>query len=77
MSLDWMSRDNTPKDHLLHTDAHWGMDDEATLYLMLVQFFNAPRQERDYLSVKCFSISQSSFQCCLGICPNTEGEFSC
>ncbi len=24
MTLDWMPRDNEPKNHLLHTDAHWG-----------------------------------------------------
>jgi 6-oxo-cyclohex-1-ene-carbonyl-CoA hydrolase len=29
MSLDWMPRDNEPKDHLLHTDAHWGTDADA------------------------------------------------
>ena len=29
MSLDWMPRDNDPKDHMLHTDAHWGADADA------------------------------------------------
>ena len=29
MSLDWMPRDNEPKDHMLHTDAHWGTDADA------------------------------------------------
>ncbi len=29
MALDWMPRDNEPKNHLLHTDAHWGTDDDA------------------------------------------------
>ena len=29
MALDWMPRDNTPKNHLLHTDAHWGTDADA------------------------------------------------
>ena len=29
MALDWMPRDNEPKNHLLHTDAHWGTDADA------------------------------------------------
>ena len=29
MALDWMPRDNEPKDHLLHSDAHWGTDADA------------------------------------------------
>jgi 6-oxo-cyclohex-1-ene-carbonyl-CoA hydrolase len=29
MALDWMPRDNEQKDHLLHTDAHWGTDADA------------------------------------------------
>ena len=29
MSLDWMPRDNEKKDHMLHTDAHWGTDADA------------------------------------------------
>ncbi len=29
MSLDWMPRDNEPKNHMLHTDAHWGTDADA------------------------------------------------
>jgi 6-oxo-cyclohex-1-ene-carbonyl-CoA hydrolase len=29
MTLDWMPRDNEQKNHLLHTDAHWGTDADA------------------------------------------------
>ena len=29
MSLDWMPRDNEQKDHMLHTDAHWGTNADA------------------------------------------------
>jgi len=29
MSLDWMPRDNEQKDHMLHTNAHWGTDADA------------------------------------------------
>jgi len=29
MALDWMPRDNEPKDHRLHTSPYWGKDDEA------------------------------------------------
>ncbi len=29
MALDWMPRDNEQKNHLLHTDAHWGTDADA------------------------------------------------
>ena len=29
MALDWMPRENEPKDHMLHTDAHWGTDADA------------------------------------------------
>jgi 6-oxo-cyclohex-1-ene-carbonyl-CoA hydrolase len=29
MSLDWMPRDNEQKDHMLHTDTHWGSDGDA------------------------------------------------
>ncbi len=29
MALDWMPRDNELKDHMLHTDAHWGKDEDA------------------------------------------------
>ncbi len=29
MALDWMPRDNEPKNHMLHTDAHWGTDADA------------------------------------------------
>ena len=29
MTLEWMPRDNEKKDHLLHTDVHWGTDADA------------------------------------------------
>ena len=29
MALDWMPRDNELKDHSLHTDVHWGKDEDA------------------------------------------------
>jgi 6-oxo-cyclohex-1-ene-carbonyl-CoA hydrolase len=29
MTLDWMPRDNEQKNHLLHTDTHWGTDADA------------------------------------------------
>ena len=29
MALEWMPRDNGLKDHMLHTDAHWGTDADA------------------------------------------------
>ena len=29
MALDWMPRDNEQKDHMLHTNAHWGTDADA------------------------------------------------
>ena len=29
MALEWMPRDNEPKNHLLHTDVHWGSDADA------------------------------------------------
>jgi len=29
MALDWMPRDNEYKNHMLHTDAHWGTDEDA------------------------------------------------
>jgi 6-oxocyclohex-1-ene-carbonyl-CoA hydrolase len=29
MTLDWMPRDNEKKDHMLHTDFHWGSDADA------------------------------------------------
>ena len=29
MALEWMPRDNELKNHLLHTDAHWGTDADA------------------------------------------------
>lgn len=32
MSLDWMPRDNEQKDHLLHTDVHWGTEEPSVVY---------------------------------------------
>ena len=32
MSLDLMPRDNENKDHLLHTDVHWGADEPSVVY---------------------------------------------
>ena len=32
MTLDWMPRDDQPKDHLLHTDAHWGTEAPCVVY---------------------------------------------
>ena len=32
MSLEWMPRDNNPKDHLLHTDVHFGTEAPCTVY---------------------------------------------
>jgi 6-oxo-cyclohex-1-ene-carbonyl-CoA hydrolase len=29
MTLDWMPRDNEQKNHMLHSDAHWGTDADA------------------------------------------------
>jgi 6-oxo-cyclohex-1-ene-carbonyl-CoA hydrolase len=29
MALDWMPRDNEQKNHMLHSDAHWGTDADA------------------------------------------------
>ena len=29
MSLDWMPRENEPKDHSLHRSPYWGKDEEA------------------------------------------------
>ena len=29
MALEWMPRDNGPKDHLLHSDIHFGTDADA------------------------------------------------
>ncbi|MGA3113060.1 MAG: 6-oxocyclohex-1-ene-1-carbonyl-CoA hydratase [Syntrophobacteraceae bacterium] len=29
MALEWMPRDNGPKDHRLHSDIHWGTDADA------------------------------------------------
>ncbi|MBW1996864.1 MAG: 6-oxocyclohex-1-ene-1-carbonyl-CoA hydratase [Deltaproteobacteria bacterium] len=30
--MDWMPRDNEPKDHLLHTDVHWGTEAPCVVY---------------------------------------------
>ena len=32
MALEWMPRDNEPKDHSLHTDAHWGTEAPCVVY---------------------------------------------
>jgi 6-oxo-cyclohex-1-ene-carbonyl-CoA hydrolase len=32
MSLDWMPRDNHPKDHLVHSDAHFGTEAPCVVY---------------------------------------------
>ena len=32
MSLDWMPRDDGPKDHALHTDAHWGTEAPSVIF---------------------------------------------
>jgi len=32
MALDWMPRDNERKDHLLHTDIHWGTEPPCVVY---------------------------------------------
>lgn len=32
MSLDWLPRDNNPKDHLLHTDVHWSKEAPGVIY---------------------------------------------
>ncbi len=32
MSLDWMPRDNEPKDHALHRDPHWGTEAPCVIY---------------------------------------------
>ena len=29
MALDWMPRDNELKDHALHSEVHWGKDEDA------------------------------------------------
>ncbi|MDR3556152.1 MAG: 6-oxocyclohex-1-ene-1-carbonyl-CoA hydratase [Syntrophobacteraceae bacterium] len=29
MGLEWMPKDNSPKDHMLHSDVHWGRDADA------------------------------------------------
>ncbi|RLB32292.1 MAG: 6-oxocyclohex-1-ene-1-carbonyl-CoA hydratase, partial [Deltaproteobacteria bacterium] len=29
MALEWMPRDDSYKDHLVHSDAHWGTDEDA------------------------------------------------
>jgi len=32
MALEWMPRDNETKDHLLHTDVHWGTEPPCVVY---------------------------------------------
>ncbi len=32
MALEWMPRENQPKNHLLHTDVHWGTEPPCTMY---------------------------------------------
>jgi len=32
MALEWMPRDNEKKDHLLHTDVHWGTEPPCVVY---------------------------------------------
>jgi len=32
MALEWMPRDNHPKDHALHTDVHWGTEAPCVVY---------------------------------------------
>jgi len=32
MALEWMPRDNEEKDHLLHTDVHWGTEPPCVVY---------------------------------------------
>ena len=32
MALEWMPREDEKKDHLLHTDGHWGTDDPCVVY---------------------------------------------
>lgn len=32
MALDWMPRDNGQKDHLIHTDVHWGVEPPCVVY---------------------------------------------
>jgi 6-oxo-cyclohex-1-ene-carbonyl-CoA hydrolase len=32
MALEWVPRDNEKKDHLLHTDVHWGTEDPCVVY---------------------------------------------
>ncbi len=32
MALEWMPRENEPKDHSLHTDGHWGTEAPCVVY---------------------------------------------
>ena len=32
MALEWLPRDDEIKDHLQHTDAHWGSEPPGTVY---------------------------------------------
>ena len=32
MALEWMPRDDSTKDHLLHTDGNWGTEDPCVVY---------------------------------------------
>ena len=32
MSLDWMPRDDSPKDHLIHSDEHWGIEAPCVIF---------------------------------------------
>jgi len=32
MALEWMPRDNEKKDHLLHTDVHWGTEPPCVVH---------------------------------------------
>jgi len=43
MSLDWMPRDHEQKDHMLHTDAHWGTDADAPCVVYEKRPLNDPK----------------------------------
>ena len=32
MSLDWMPRDDSPKDHFIHGDDHWGTEAPSVIF---------------------------------------------
>ena len=32
MALEWMPRDNEPKDHSLHRQPHWGTEAPCAMY---------------------------------------------